>query len=54
MRTYSALYNRTTGKWAIIAKDDFEDFWFVFQDGVEERSTANTIVNGLNAMNAKD
>lgn len=49
MRTYSALYDASSGEWAIIAKDEFEDFWFVFQDGVKERSTANTIVSGLNA-----
>jgi len=33
----------------IIAKDEGESFWFVYQDAIEDSATAKEICNALNA-----
>jgi hypothetical protein len=30
MRIYAALFDVETHKYSIIAKDDFDDFWYVY------------------------
>lgn len=47
-RQYDIIFRGSTGKFDIIAKDDYDTNWFVYSEGLEE-SIARAAIKGLEA-----
>ena len=47
MRLYETLYDSGQNRWSVIARDDFDTYWFVLVPDLGSRETAQIVVRGL-------
>ena len=48
MRRYSALFNHDSNTYAVIFQDDYDDYWSVYHNNLNDMDVAKEIAEALN------